>query len=96
MTIQSGMPATGRRPAVAVAVGGRVVGTSADLLWNVLTDACTRLGFGVLGDDGIRAMVPARTVELTSKADVVQQGRVGRRSKGGVGGSGAGGRDRRP
>jgi hypothetical protein len=64
-------PAAGGRPA-AVAAGGRLVGTSADLLWKVLTSAYTRLGFDVLGDDGFRAMVLARIVEPTSKAEVVR------------------------
>jgi hypothetical protein len=65
------MVAAGRR-AAAVAAGGRVVGTSADLLWAVLTSAYARLGFDVLGDDGFRAMVLARIVEPTSKAEVVR------------------------
>jgi len=60
----------GRPPSVAA--GGRVVGTSADLLWKVLTSAYARLGFDVLGDDGFRAMVLARIVEPTSKAEVVR------------------------
>jgi hypothetical protein len=47
------------------------VGTSADLLWAVLTSAYARLGFDVLGDDGFRAMVLARIVESASKAEVV-------------------------
>lgn len=64
-------PAIGGRP-TAVAAGGRVVGTSADLLWEVLTSAYARLGFEVLGDDGFRAMVLARIVEPTSKAEVVR------------------------
>ena len=61
----------GGRP-VSVAGGGRVVTTSADLLWAVLTSAYARLGFDVLGDDGFRAMVLARIVEPTSKAEVVR------------------------
>ena len=48
------------------------MGTSADLLWAVLTSAYARLGFDVLGDDGFRAMVLARIVEPTSKAEVVR------------------------
>ena len=67
-------PATatpGGRPPL-VAAGGRVVGTSADLLWEVLTSAYTCLGFDVLGDEGFRAMVLARIVEPTSKAEVVR------------------------
>ena len=63
--------AAGGRPA-AVAAGGRVAGTSADLLWAALTSAYSRLGFDVLGDDGFRAMVLARIVEPTSKAEVVR------------------------
>jgi hypothetical protein len=64
-------PPAGGRPA-AVAAGGRVVRTSADLLWAVLTSAYARLGFDVLDDDGFRAMVLARIVEPTSKAEVVR------------------------
>ena len=71
LPLQPATPAAGERPAV-VAAGGRVVGTSADLLWMVLTSAYSRLGFDVLGDDGFRAMVLARIVEPTSKAEVVR------------------------
>jgi hypothetical protein len=63
--------AAGGRPP-SVAAGGRVAGTSADLLWSVLTSAYAQLGFEVLGDDGFRAMVLARIVEPTSKAEVVR------------------------
>jgi Transposase DDE domain len=65
------LPGAGGRPA-SVAAGGRVVGTSADLLWSVLTSAYAQLGFEVLGDDGFRAMVLARIVEPTSRAEVVR------------------------
>jgi Transposase DDE domain len=61
----------GGRPA-SVTAGGRVLGTSAALLWQVLTGAYARLGFDVLADDGFRAMVLARIVEPTSKAQVVR------------------------
>ena len=64
-------PGAGGRPA-AVAAGGRVAGTPADLLWAVLTSAYVRLGFDVLGDDGFRAMVLARIAEPISKAEVVR------------------------
>jgi hypothetical protein len=64
--------AGGRRASAAVAAGGRVAGTSADLLWVVLTSAYAGLGFDVPGDDGFRAMVLARIVEPTSKAEVVR------------------------
>jgi hypothetical protein len=71
LPVQPRKPAAGWRPA-SVAAGGRVVGTSADLLWAVLTSAYAQLGFDVLGDDGFRAMVLARIVEPTSKAEVVR------------------------
>jgi len=67
------MPARrpGGRPA-SVAAGAKLVGTSASLLWTVLTSAYTRLGFDVLDDAGFAAMVLARIVEPTSKAEVVR------------------------
>ena len=71
LPVRPAKPAAGGRPA-SVAAGGRVVGTSADLLWAVLTSAYVQLGFDVLGDDGFRAMVLARIVEPTSKAEVVR------------------------
>ena len=71
LLVRSATSAAGGRPA-AVAAGGRVVGTSADLLWGVLTGAYRQLGFEVLGDAGFRAMVLARIVEPTSKAEVVR------------------------
>ena len=52
--------------------GGRVVGTAALTLWNVLADAYHRLGFDTLADDAFRAMVLARVIEPTSKADAVR------------------------
>jgi hypothetical protein len=71
LPVQPAKSAAGGRPA-SVAAGGRVVGTSADLLWAVLTSAYAQLGFDVLGDEGFRAMVLARIVEPTSKAEVVR------------------------
>ena len=59
------------RPAT-VKAGGRLVGTSADLLWRVLTSTYTRLGFDVLDDVGFRAMVLARIIEPASKAETVR------------------------
>jgi hypothetical protein len=52
--------------------GGRVVGTAALTLWNVLGDAYTRLGFDALADEAFRAMTLARVIEPTSKADTVR------------------------
>ncbi len=46
-----------------------MVATSSLLLWRVLGDAYSHLGFDVLGDEAFRAMVLARIVEPTSKAD---------------------------
>jgi hypothetical protein len=71
LPLQPAVPTAVGRP-VAVAAGGPVVGTSADLLWAVLTGAYARLGFDVLGDDGFRAMALARIVEPASKAEVVR------------------------
>ncbi len=62
---------TGGRPPV-VAGGGRVFATPAVLLWDVLTSAYARLGFDALNDEAFRAMVLARIVEPTSKAEVVR------------------------
>jgi hypothetical protein len=71
----SGSPSTSTprlgRPS-AVNAGGRVMATSSLVLWQVLTDAYSRLGFDVLGDEAFRAMVLARIVEPTSKADTVR------------------------
>jgi hypothetical protein len=47
----------------------RVVSTSSLLLWKVLLEAYSRLGLDVLDDEAFRAMVLARIVEPTSKAD---------------------------
>jgi len=60
----------GRAPAVTA--GGRVVATSAQILWQVLADAYSSLGFDVLDDDAFRALVLARVIEPTSKADAVR------------------------
>jgi Transposase DDE domain len=70
LPVVQGSP-SGGRPAV-VAAGGRVVGTSAVQLWEVLTSAYARLGFDVVADGGFRAMVLARIVEPASKAEVVR------------------------
>jgi Transposase DDE domain len=57
----------GRRPAAGV--GGQVVATSSLVLWRVLADTYGRLGFDALADEAFRAMVLARIIEPTSKAD---------------------------
>ena len=57
---------------VAGTPAARVVSTSSRWLWQVLADAYDRLGFDVLGDDAFRALVLARLIEPTSKADTVR------------------------
>lgn len=56
----------------APAGGARVVATSSQVLWDALAGAYTRLGFDVLADDAFRAMVLARIIEPTSKADTIR------------------------
>lgn len=59
-----------RRPRSAA--GGKVVATSALLLWRLLDDAYSRLGFSRLEDDAFKALVLARIIEPTSKADSIR------------------------
>ncbi|GAA5520067.1 IS1634 family transposase ISMsm6 [Demequina sediminis] len=70
--VEAADAATGVGRPVKVAAGGRTVRTSATVLWRVLTDAYTRLGFDVVDDEAFRAMVLARLIEPTSKADTVR------------------------
>ena len=60
--------AAGSSPAGA-GVGAPITSTRSRLLWEVLTSAYAALGFEVLGDEAFRAMVLARIIEPTSKAD---------------------------
>lgn len=53
-------------------VGARIVATRSDRLWQVLTSAYTHLGFEVLADPAFAAIVLARIVEPTSKADAIR------------------------
>ncbi|MBI1758251.1 MAG: IS1634 family transposase [Actinobacteria bacterium] len=55
-----------------VQAGARVVCTASLVLWRVLVEAYSTLGFDVLGDKAFRAMVLARIVEPVSKADTVR------------------------
>jgi hypothetical protein len=55
----------GQRPAV-------ITGKRSAVLWEVLTTAYDRLGFGVVGDEAFQQLVLARIVEPTSKADSVR------------------------
>jgi hypothetical protein len=49
--------------------GARVAGMRSQLLWDVLAGAYARLGFDATADDAFRALVLARIIEPTSKAD---------------------------
>jgi hypothetical protein len=60
----------GRPPTVAA--GGRVLGTASLLLWEVLADAYTRLGFDAVDDEAFQALVLGRVIEPTSKADTLR------------------------
>lgn len=59
-----------------VASGGggaaRIVSSRSRVLWEVLHDAYRHLGFEILGDEAFAAMVLARIIEPTSKADTVR------------------------
>jgi hypothetical protein len=57
---------------VGGAPAARVVSSSSRLLWQVLADAYEHLGFDVLADEAFRALVLARLIEPTSKADTVR------------------------
>jgi hypothetical protein len=51
---------------------GLITGKRSALLWRVLTEAYTRLGFDVVGDEAFAQLVLARIIEPTSKADSVR------------------------
>lgn len=48
---------------------GVITAKNSGLLWQVLTTAYARLGFGVLADEAFAQLVLARIIEPTSKAD---------------------------
>jgi hypothetical protein len=61
------------KPIVAAAPAGPVVtGTSSRLLWEVLESAYDRIGFDGIGNEAFKALVLARLVEPTSKADTIR------------------------
>ena len=62
----------GPDPDDGVGVSARVAATRSRLLWEVLTQAYSHLGFDALGDEAFAAMVLARIIEPTSKADTVR------------------------
>jgi hypothetical protein len=51
---------------------GLITSKRSALLWRVLTDAYTRLGFDVVDDEAFTQLVLARIIEPTSKADSVR------------------------
>jgi DDE family transposase len=55
-----------------VGVGARIVSTRSRLLWQVLTGGYAQLGFDALADEAFAAMVLARIIEPTSKADTIR------------------------
>lgn len=57
------------RPRTGATGHAKVVASPATELWEILTAAYARLGFEVLDDEGFRALVLARLIEPTSKAD---------------------------
>ncbi|HEU5008891.1 MAG TPA: IS1634 family transposase [Jatrophihabitantaceae bacterium] len=71
LAFDAGESGSGARPPL-VAGGGRVVGTSSLLLWEVLGAAYDRLGFDALDDAAFKALVLGRIVEPTSKADTIR------------------------
>jgi Transposase DDE domain len=52
--------------------GARVVDTRSQLLWQVLQDAYARLRFSAVSDEAFAALVLARIIEPTSKADSIR------------------------
>ena len=50
----------------------RLVSTASEILWQVLRGAYAELGFDMLGDEAFEAMVLARLIEPTSKADTIR------------------------
>jgi hypothetical protein len=59
-------------PGDAGAGGARVVDVRSQLLWQVLQDAYARLGFSAVSDEAFAALVLARIIEATSKADSIR------------------------
>lgn len=51
---------------------GVITGKTSAVLWQVLTQAYTALGFDAIGDPAFRELVLARIIEPTSKADTVR------------------------
>lgn len=71
LDLQIPVPADKPSPAV-VPTGPVVTGSSSQLLWDVLEGAYARIGFDAIGNDTFKALVLARLVEPTSKADTLR------------------------
>ena len=65
-----------RSGAKASRSGARVSGMRSRLLWDVLAGAYARLGFDAIADETFKALVLARLIEATSKADKADSLRV--------------------
>lgn len=64
--------AVGRPRSAPVDADARVIASPATELWEILEAAYDRLGFNILDDTAFKAMVLARLIEPTSKADTVR------------------------
>ena len=56
----------------SISATGRVIASPAMILWDILEAAYDRLGFNVLDDPAFKAMVLARLIEPTSKAQSIR------------------------
>jgi predicted secreted protein len=56
----------------SISATGKVIASPATILWEILEAAYDRLGFNVLGDPAFKAMVLARLIEPTSKAQSIR------------------------
>jgi hypothetical protein len=59
-------------PARPVSGSPVITASSSRVLWDVLSEAYERIGFGAVGDEAFRHLVLARLIEPTSKADTVR------------------------
>ncbi|WP_433874881.1 IS1634 family transposase [Sinomonas atrocyanea] len=67
-----GLPSSDHDAAPGPSLGPAVVaGTRCEVLWEVLSEAYSRLGFDALADEAFKAMVLARLIEPASKAATV-------------------------
>ena len=62
----------GRPRSAPVDADAKVIASPATVLWEILEAAYDRLGFNILDDTAFKAMVLARLIEPTSKADTIR------------------------